>query len=118
MAQKAGRARREAVGAGLEDNNQVANIAVRQLDLVGQEVEGRAQTADDADGFVRLLAHAVADRNGVIAPDDLTEIAGRRELMVEAAIGHQEYLAARYFAVDHPRDVDSSFADDISAELH
>ena len=36
---------------------------------------------------------------------------------MEAAIGDKKDLAARFLAVDDPRDIDPSLADDVAAEL-
>ena len=47
----------------------------------------------------------------------LAEVAGRREVMVQAAVGDQEHLAARDLAVDDAADVDAGLADQIAAEL-
>ena len=37
--------------------------------------------------------------------------------MMQAAIGDQEDLAARFLAVDHATDIDAGLADDVAAEL-
>ena len=58
MAQKGGRAGREAVGAGLEDDDQVADVGPWQGHIVGEQVERRAQAADDADSLRGALARA------------------------------------------------------------
>ena len=48
MAEESGGAGREAVGAGLEHDDEVADLRSGQLDLVAEQVERRAQAADDA----------------------------------------------------------------------
>ena len=47
------RAGAEAVGAGAEDGDQVAVLGARQLDLVAEQVERRAQAAGDGDVLPR-----------------------------------------------------------------
>ena len=54
MAEERGRARGQPVGAGLEDHDQVADLGPGQRDVVGEQVERRAQAADDADLSVGL----------------------------------------------------------------
>ena len=47
----------------------------------------------------------------------LAEVAGRGEVVVQAAVGDQEHLAARDLAIEHPADVHAGFADEVAAEL-
>src|SRR5690242_1122534 len=117
MAQEVDRACGQAIGAGLEDDDEVADLGARQFHLVGQEIERRAETADDARRLAGTLAHAIADGHGIVAPDHLAEIAGRGEVMVETAIRHQKDLAAREFAIEDARDIDAGLADDVAPEL-
>src|SRR5215472_1186835 len=114
MAQESGWARRQPVSAGLEDDHEIADLGLRQFRLVGQEVERGAEATDDARCLGCGRAHAIADRDRVVAPDHLAEIPRRRELMVETAIGHEKNLAARDFPVDDARDIEATLADDIT----
>ena len=38
-------------------------------------------------------------------------------MVVQAAVGDEEDVVARDFAVDHASDIDAGFADDVAAEL-
>src|SRR4029453_16050632 len=56
------RAGRKAVGAGLEDGDEIARFGPRRHDVVGEAVERRAQAADDADLLLRLGPKAAGAR--------------------------------------------------------
>ena len=49
----------------------------------------------------RRAAHAVGDQHRVVLADHLAEVARRGEVMVQAAVGDQEHVAARDLLVDH-----------------
>ena len=66
---------------------------------------------------VGLLLESVADRHRVVAPDDLTEVPGRSQLVVQAAVDDDERLATRDLAVDDTRDVHAALAHDVPPEL-
>ena len=57
----------------------------------------------------------IADRDRVVSPDHLPEVAGCGQLVMQAAVDHQILTAPRLLAVDHPGDVDAALADDIPA---
>ena len=61
--------------------------------------------------------HAVADHHRIVLADHLAEVAGRREMVVQAAVGDEEHVAARNLAVDDAAHVDAGLADEIAAEL-
>lgn len=46
--------------------------------------------------------HAVADRHGVVLPDDLAKIARSGQVLMQASVGDQVWVAARKLAVDDP----------------
>ena len=73
------RAGAEAVGAGAEDGDQVADLGARQHHLVGEQVERGAQAAGDGHLLVRLGAEAAGDGDGIVAAQQLAEIAARGE---------------------------------------
>ena len=75
VAQEGGRARRESIGPGLEDHDQVPDIGRWQRDAVTKKVQRGAEPADDGHRLGGFLVHPVADRYRVVAPDYLPEIA-------------------------------------------
>ena len=58
-----------------------------------------------------------ADRDRVVALDDLAEVARRGELVVHPAVDDEERGAARLLAVDDAGDVDAGLADEVAPEL-
>jgi hypothetical protein len=72
----------------LEKHNKISNTRVGQLDSVTEQVERSAQAADNRGRRVRRLIDPVAEGDGVIAADDLAEVAGSRELVMQAAVDH------------------------------
>ena len=68
-------------------------------------------------GLVDLFAEAIANRDRIISPDHLSEVAGCGQLVVQAAVDHQILAAPGLFAIDNPGDVDAAFADNVPAEL-
>ena len=117
MAQEALRARARAVGARLEHDDQVADFGDGEVHAVGEQIERRAQRADDR----RRLARGRRRSGCRSPPDSSCASPGRncpsRQVMVQAAVGDQEHLAARDLAVDDAADVDAGFADQVAAEL-
>ena len=70
------------------------------------------------DGGLTLTgSHPVADGDRVVLADDLAEVAGRGQMMIQPAIDHQKRLSAGNLAVDDPGDVNSRFADQIAAQF-
>ena len=54
---------------------------------------------------------------GIILSKHLAEIAGRREVMVQAAIRHEEHLTARNFPIDNAADIQARLAHEVAAEF-
>src|ERR1700686_3028059 len=61
--------------------------------------------------------HFVPDDHRVVLAYHLPEVAGRGQMVVQSAVGHEEYLLARNFTVDDAANIDSCFPDQIAAEL-
>ena len=80
-------ARGQAVGTRLKDDDQVADLGARQLDTVAENIEGGAQAADDAHRLARIHVHLGADRDREVAPDHGAKVAGRGQVVVQAAVG-------------------------------
>ena len=66
---------------------------------------------------VRPLIDPVAKGDGVIAPDDLPEVARSCEPMMQATVDYHIQLPAGFLAVHDPRDIDTGLADQVTAEL-
>src|SRR5215831_10897542 len=107
MTEESGRTRSEPVRARLEHRDQVARVRLRELHAVGEEVERSAERADHGSDFALAALHAVAHDDGIVLADHLAEIARSRQVMVQAAVGHEENLTAGDLAVDHPADVEA-----------
>lgn len=86
MAQEALRAGSEAVGAGLIDDYQIANVGFGELHAIRQQVERSAQRANDGGGFRFGRRHAVADGGRVVLADDLAEVSGGGKVVVQATV--------------------------------
>jgi hypothetical protein len=108
---------RQAVGAGEEDGDQVADLGAWRHDVVGEPVERRAEAASDRDLLLGRRAEPAGDRHRIVAAYHLAEIARGGELMVHAAVGDQEGLAVAELAVDDPGQIDARLADQPAAEL-
>jgi hypothetical protein len=78
LAEKGLRTCRKAVGAGLEYGDDIADIRSWYHDVIGKAVERRAEAADDACFLGRGFIEVGGDGNGVVAADDLAEIAEKR----------------------------------------
>lgn len=105
-----------AIGAGEEQRDQIPDKGSRKRDLVGQPVERGAQAADNRHGFqARAVPACVGDR--IVAPDDGAEIARGRQLVVKAAVGDEEGLAAGLLAIDDAAQVDAAVGDQPAPEL-
>jgi hypothetical protein len=59
----------------------------------------------------------VADGDRVVLAHHLAEIARRRQVVVQPAVGHQEHLAARDLAVDDAGDIHARLADQVAAQF-
>ena len=99
------------------DGHEVADFCPGKLHPVGQKVERRAQRAGDRRRFALGRIHAVADDDRVVLADDLTKVAGSRQMVVQAAVGDEEELSVREFTVDDPGDVETGLADEIASEF-
>ena len=105
VAEKARRAGGQAVGAGLEHRDQIADLGHRQLDVVAEQVQRGAQRAHHGHRLGRRLGQPVGHRDRVVAPDRLAEVARSGQLVMHPAVDDQERLAPRLLAVHHPGDV-------------
>src|SRR6185369_15671351 len=117
MAQESLRARGEPVRTRLEYDDEVAGLRFREVHPVGEEIERRAERSHDGRGLPPGAYDPIADFDRIVFADDLAEVAGRREMVMQAAVGHEEYVAARNFPVDDAADVDAGRSDQIAAEL-
>src|SRR5207342_3857889 len=80
-------ARTQAVSARAEDSDEVAFLCARQLDLVAEHVERRAQATGDGDDFLGWRIEAIGERDRVIDQAAFAEAAGRADQVMAAAIG-------------------------------
>ena len=117
MPEKGLRAGAGTVRAGLEDDHEVSGLCDRQLHPIGQQVERCAQGSDDRRNLAFIGRQPIANGHRIVLAKHLAEVARRREMMIETAVGHQKYLSARDLPVDDPGDVDAGLADQIAAEL-
>ena len=111
------RACRGSVGAGAEDRDEVAGLAMRHQRLIGEPVERRAEATDDVHFLVGLGGELAGDRSGIVAAYDRAEVARRGELVVQAAVGDQVNRSMAHLPVDDAREVNTGFADEIAAEF-
>ena len=107
----------ETIGSRLHDDNQVAFSRLPQFGTFSKEIERCAEWPDDRSDLTRRLADVVADHDRVVLADDLPEIARSSKMVVQATVGHEEHLPTRLLTVEHPADKQSSFADQVSAQL-
>ena len=117
VAQERRRARGEAVGAGLEHHDEVPWCASASSMRSASRSSGvhSGPTTEAISRVGRCTRLPIDDR--IVLADHLAEVAGRREMMVQAAVGDEEDLAARDLAVDDAADVDAGFADQVAAEF-
>ncbi|MNU98354.1 hypothetical protein D3C71_884590 [compost metagenome] len=108
MAEKTRRASGGAIGARLQDCQEITSLQLRQGRIAGQGVERCAERADDGCRFLIVCLHHGRCDDGVVALDDLAEIAGGGEVMVHAAIHHHEGSAARGLYRIHLRHIDAA----------
>ena len=59
----------------------------------------------------------VADGDRIVLADHLSEVARRGEVMVQAAVGDEKDLPARFLAVDHFGDIDAGLAHQIAPQF-
>src|SRR3970040_1513670 len=104
-------ARGEAVSSRLENHDQIADIGLRHFHVVGEQVERRAKRADHRSDFALTAYYLVADYDRIVLAYHLSEVPRRGEMVMQAAVGHQEYLAARDLAVDDSADINARFTD-------
>src|SRR6188472_12070 len=114
VAQKSLRTGGRTVGARLEHDDEVAGFGYGEVHPVGEQIERRAQRSDDRGRLAAGADDPISDRDRVILADHLAEVPTRREMMMEAAVGHQQYVLARDLAVDDATDVDAGFADQVA----
>jgi hypothetical protein len=101
----------------LQYHDQVADIRLRQIHPIRQQVERGAEWADHGRCFSGLAHDFVSNQHGIVFSQHLAEIARCREVVVQTAVGHEENLAAGNFAVDDAADVDSGLLHQKAAEL-
>ena len=94
MAQESLRTGSETIGSGLVDHHQIAGFGFGEFHAVGQQVERGAQGADDGGGFRFGRVHAVADGGRVVLADDLAEVSGGGEVVVQATVGDEVGVSA------------------------
>lgn len=117
MAEEVHRAGGRPVRPGLVHHHQVADLAPGQLHPPAERVQRRAERSDHCDRLPlvgRLRGHS---GHRVVAAYHLAEVAGGGEVVVHAAVDHQERLAARVLALDHPADEDTRLADQVPPQL-
>lgn len=115
--QKGGRACSRAIGTGAEYSHKVANVGVRESTFVRQTVKRRTQATDDTGLLDGCGIKAIGDGNRIVPPDDRAKVTRRRQLMVQAAIDDQEYLAVAYFPVDDAGEIDPRLSNQIAPKL-
>ena len=117
MAQEPQRARGQSIRAGLEHHDQIAFVRLGKVHPIRKQVQWRAERSHDGRDLARLAVNLVADDDRVVLPDHLAEVAGRRQVVMHAAVGDEKHVTARHFPIDHPGHVNAGLADDIAAEL-
>src|SRR5580765_5328933 len=117
VAQKCDRARGQTVSTRLEHDDEVADPGLRHLHAVGEKVERRAQRPDHVHDLTLLPDDPVTHDYGIVLAYDLSEVAGRGQVLVQAAVGYQEHLAARNLAVEDTAGIDSRLAHEVATEL-
>src|SRR5215831_745200 len=86
MAEKRERARRSAIGARLEDADEVPYTRLWQPNVSAEGVERRTQRPHDVDDLRRGSIEPVHDADREVALDDLSQISRCREVVVHAAV--------------------------------
>ena len=93
MAQESVRARGESVGTRLEHDDEIAGLRFGQVHPVGQKVERRAKRSDDGRDLPPRAFDAIADFHRIVLADHLAEVARCGEMVMQAAVGHEEHVA-------------------------
>src|SRR5207302_6745910 len=117
MAEKRSRARGEAVSARLEHYDEIADVGFRHFHIFRKQIERCAERADDGNDFPLKATHAVADHDRIVLADDLSKIARGRQMVMQAAIGHEKNMPPRQLSVDDARHVDARLADEESSQF-
>src|SRR5690349_19744982 len=110
MAKKRGRTCCKAVRPGLEHGDQVTDIGLGEFSCFSNDIQWRAQWANDENGFPLVPAHAIADDYRVVFADDLAKVTGCGEMVMQASIGYEKHMPARNLAIDNAADVEASLA--------
>ena len=118
VTQKTDGAGRQAIGARLEDDHQVADLRTGHLQVVSQQVQGRAERADYGGQLPGTTGHPIADQYRIVLAQHLAKVARCRQVLVQTSIGHQEDATARHLAIDNPGDIDARLADQIAAQFN
>ena len=107
-----------AISARLKNRDEVPNFRRADLDVLGEDVERRAQRSDDAE-WAALANVVVAGSDGDrgVLPDDLAKVATGGQMVVEAAVGDQEDMASGNLFVDDAGDIDACFANQVTSQF-
>ena len=100
MAQEIQRAGRVPVSAGLKDDDEVADVDMRQLHFVADDIEWGAKRADYSLHFEFVRKQFVADGDRIVFANDLTEVTGGGKVMMQSAVRDQVRNAPGDLAVD------------------
>src|SRR5690349_5139542 len=117
MAEKGRWTRSCAVGARLIDCDEVAFAGLGKLHAIRQQVERRAQSAHDGCDLALRSADSIADDDGIVLAENLSEISGRGKMMMQSAIRNQEHVTARDFPVQDAANIKAGLADEVPSEL-
>src|SRR5437588_8577050 len=64
-----------------------------------------------------MSAHAIADDDRIVLSHDLPEIARGRQMVMQAAIGHEKNMPPRQLSVDDARHVDARLSNEESSQF-
>ena len=98
-------------------HHEIADLCARQMRGVGEPIERGAKTADNVNHVLGFGCETACDRNRIVSAHNRPEIARRGKLVVQAPIGDEIGRAVAFLAVDHTGEINSRFANEISAEL-
>src|SRR5262245_51660975 len=117
MAQETERTRGESVCSALQDGDEIADLRFRELHSIGQQVERSAERTDDGSDFAFRADDAIGDDDRIVLADDLSEIAGGRQMVMQPAVGNQKDLPARNLAIENSAHVEPRLLNQIAAEF-
>src|SRR5882672_4153936 len=111
------RARREAIRARLQHDHEITDISLGQVHAIGEQIQRRAQRPDYRGNLAFGSPYAIADDDRVVLADDLAEVAGSGEMVMQPAIGHEKHAAARELAVDDATDIEARLTDQVTTQF-